>query len=456
VTPPPAADLLRRCLWTIAVAAVLACPRPAAADGADLPPQILVQGFVKPETDRLQLLVRVPLVLLSNFPLPKRGLGYLDLARMGDSLAQAAASTGRQIELFADGKVLSPTVREARISLPSDRSFAHYAAALAHLRGPPLSADTDLFWNQGFFDTRLEYPLPSAGAHLWIRFDVAPELGRRVELQLEYLPAGLPPRHYELAGGSGWAALDPSWYEAAWRFVKAGVADVFGFDRFVFLLCLVAPFRQFRSLLAVVMALSLLQALSATVIAEGIVSESPLHPELFDTALGAATVLLAIGNLARPRLRRRWFVGAIIGAAGGFGLGHLLADALQFPGTHRLVSVAAYDLGMALGEAASLLLAFAALRLLFARVLGPALGVVVLSAVLGHLGWHWMVDGGHELAHQIEHAGLHAGLAAVAPWLAPVLLIGGAAAFLPGEFGGAPIATLLPLLRGSDRGPRRD
>lgn len=446
MTRPPTESSYRRYLWSIVFLALLALPRWAVADGADLPPQIVLQGFVKPEGGRLHLLVRVPLVLLTSFSLPKRGLGYLDLARIGDSLKQAAAATGHQIELFADGIALTPTVREARISIPSDRSFASYSTALAHLQGPPLPIDTDLFWNQGFFDTQLDYPLQSPRPNLWIRVNVAPELGQRVKLRLQYLPVDGPPLTYEIPGGSGWIALDPRWYEAAWLFVKVGFFDAFGFDRFVFLLCLVAPFRQFRSLLAVVMVLTGLQALTSTAIAEGTVVDSPLLAALFSTSLAAAIVLLAIGNLAAPSLRRRWFISAIVGAVGGLGMGHLLADALQFPGAHSLVAVVSFNVGGALGEVVSLALVLVALRLLFALVLGPALGVVVLSAVLGHMGWHWMVDGGHELVHELGHAGLSFALAVVAPWLLPALLVGAIGYFLPNGFGGTPIPTLLPAL----------
>ena len=455
MTRSPTESSFRRCLWSIVFLVLLALPRWAVADGADLPPQIVLQGFVKPEDGRLHLLVRVPLVFLTSFSLPKRGLGYLDLARIGDSLKQAAAATGHQIELFADGVALTPTVREAQISIPSDRSFASYSTALAHLQGPLLPLDTDLFWNQGFFDTQLDYPLQSPRPNLWIRVNVAPELGQRVKLRLQYLPVDGPPLTFDIPGGSGWIALDPRWYEAAWLFVKVGFFDAFGFDRFVFLLCLVAPFRQFRSLLAVVMVLAGLQALTSTAIAEGMVVDSPLLATLFSTSLAAAIVLLAIGNLAAPSLRRRWFISAIIGALAGFGLGHLLADALQFPGAHSLVSVVSFNVGVALGEAVSLALVLAALRLLFACVLGPPLGVVVLSAVLGHMGWHWMVDEGHDLVHEIGHAGLSFALAVVAPWLLPALVVGGIGYFLPRGFGGAPIPSLLPALLGNGPGADR-
>jgi hypothetical protein len=275
-------------------------------------------------------------------------------------------------------------------------------------------------------------------------------------LRLEYLPVNGPPLIYQLPGGSGWIALDPRWYEAAWLFAKGGFFDAFAFDRFVFLICLVAPFRQFRSLLAVVMVLAGLQALTSTAVAEGAVVDSPLLAALFSTGFAAAIVLLAIGNLAAPSLRRRWFINAIVGAIGGFGLGHLLADALQFAGAHSLVSVLSFNVGVALGEVVSLALVLAALRLLFARVLGPALGVVVLSAVLGHIGWHWMVDEGHELVHELGHAGLSSAVVIVAPWLLPALLVGGMAYFLPRGFGGVAIPSLLLASLGDGRGADRN
>ena len=91
-------------------------------------------------------------------------------------------------------------------------------------------------------------------------------------------------------------------------------------------------------------------------------------------------MLFCIGNLATPSLRRRWFISGIVGAFGGFGIGHLLAEVLQFAGAHRVVSIVSFNVGVALGEVVMLALGLAALRLLFACVLGPALGLDHMSA----------------------------------------------------------------------------
>src|SRR5256885_12818635 len=84
------------------VAALLLLPRPVDTNGGDLPPQILLEGFVKPEGDRLHLVVRIPLILLQNLNPPKRGPGYLDLVPLDQCLNEPATATGRALELLSN------------------------------------------------------------------------------------------------------------------------------------------------------------------------------------------------------------------------------------------------------------------------------------------------------------------------------------------------------------------
>ncbi len=429
-------------------------PGSAIANGADLPPEVVLQAFAKAENGRLRLLVRMPLDLLVGFGLPKRGPGYLDLARIDDRLTQAAAAAGRQIELREDGTLLVPTIRQARISLLSDRSFGSYASAAAHLRGQRLPESTELFWNQGFFDTELEYAIRSSTPALSIRLDVAPELGRRLKLQLEFLPANEPARRLSLIGGGGWIALAPRWHEAAWLFANQGFAGAFSFERFAFLLCLIAPFRQFRGVLALVLVFTGLQAFTLTATSLLDIRGIRWLTSLFDTGLAAAVLLLAIGNLALPSVRARWFVSAVVGALGGFGLGRLLDDAWQFAGTHPVASAVSFNIGVAAGEVVSFALAFALMRLIFARLLPASLAVLVVSAVLGHLGWHWMIDRFHPLGHELEHAPASALWSAL--WLLPALVAGGLGWFLPKRLDGEPVPSLLGALLERDKSPTRD
>ena len=445
---------LRRCVQAIGLLMVVAFARDVLANGADLPQEVVLQGFVKAEDGSVRLLLRVPLVLLSSFSLPKRGIGYLDLANIDDKLKQAATATGQQIELTEDGRRLEPTVRAYRISVLSDRSFASYATALAYLHGPPLPADTDLFWNQGFFDTELEYTRRAPDSDLAIRVNVAPEVGQRLKVRLEFVPATGASTNFELSSSTGWTPLNPRWYQAAWLFLKQGFLDVFALDRFVFLLCLIAPFRQSRSLIALVLVAAGLQALTLTTAAKAGLGENLWLPPLFDASLAVAVVLLAIGNLGLPSLRRRWFLAAVIGALGGFGLARLLEGTAPFAGGHTIISIVAFNVGVIAGEVTSLIVAFVALRLLLDRILGALVGVIALSAVLGHMGWHSMIENAQELGHQLGHA-REAGLplfslGVVGLWLLPAFLVSIGAMFLPRSFGGAPVPTLASALRSRD------
>src|SRR5438445_6973485 len=62
------------------VTLLLALPYCAVAH--DIPNDVTIQAFLKPEGERLHLLVRVPLKALRDVVFPERGPGYLDLARV--------------------------------------------------------------------------------------------------------------------------------------------------------------------------------------------------------------------------------------------------------------------------------------------------------------------------------------------------------------------------------------
>lgn len=424
----------------------LAAPRAATANGADLPAEVVLQAFVRQEERHAVLLLRVPLDLLASFGLPKRGPGYLDLGRIDERLKQVAAAAARQVELRADGATLAPVTREARISLLSDPSFRGYDTALAHLTGPRLPADTDLFWNQGFFDAMLEYPL-AGDAPLSIRVNVAPELGQRLKVELEFLPVRDAARRFVLTGGSGWIALEPRWHEAALQFAKAGFAAGTTLDRLIVLLCMVAPFRALRGALVLAGAWVALQVPALAGAAMGGVGTMRGLGSLFDGSLAAVIFLLAVGNLAAPSLRLRFIVSALVGALGGLALAPSLDAAWQFAGNHAFISALCFHSGAALAVLAGAALAWTLLRQVFDRVLGGPLDVIVTSAVAGHLGWHWMIDRSHELEHALEHA-RRSDVIGIAAWLLLALLAGVAGFLLPRTwFTAARIPSLLSALK---------
>ena len=115
---------------------VLLLAATAGAAAHDVPADLTVHALLKTEGQRLRLLVRVPLLAMRDVDFPRRGPGYLDLARADASLRQAAELwIADAVGLYEDGRRLdAPRVVTVRVSLPSDRSFASYSTALHLMR----------------------------------------------------------------------------------------------------------------------------------------------------------------------------------------------------------------------------------------------------------------------------------------------------------------------------------
>src|SRR5438309_12093406 len=129
------------CITFFLAALVLAVPRAGVAH--DIPSDVTVQAFVKPAGQQLDLLLRVPLSAMRDTEFPERGPGYLDLARVDASLREAASvSIANAIEVYDDdSKLPNPQIVDVRASLESDKSFASYDEAFAHVTGPRLQND---------------------------------------------------------------------------------------------------------------------------------------------------------------------------------------------------------------------------------------------------------------------------------------------------------------------------
>src|SRR3989475_2053234 len=90
---------------------------------------------------------------------------------------------------------------------------------------------------------------------------------------------------------------------------------------------------------------TLFRSMTLIASAVGTAHEVSWLPALFDTCVGAAVVLLAVGNVVAPSLHRRWFTGALVGVIGGFGLGGLFVGERQFAGAPTLLLLPSVNLG---------------------------------------------------------------------------------------------------------------
>ena len=171
----------------------------------DIPARVAVRAFVRPEGRFLRVIVRVPLEAMRDLQFPLRGPGYLDLARVGPLLDDAARLwIAGSLALVENGRRLDPPrLIAARVSLPSDRSFENWETALAHVTGPLLANATELVWQQGLLDVLLEYPIESDHSAFSIRPTLA-RLGLQTTTVLRFLPPDHGERAYQFTGTFNW------------------------------------------------------------------------------------------------------------------------------------------------------------------------------------------------------------------------------------------------------------
>lgn len=413
-------------LGTASLAAlILALPSVTAAH--DIPADITLQAFVKPEGQRLHLLVRVPLKAMRDIDFPKRGPGYLDLARADASLRDAATLwISDNVELYeADIRLIEPQVVGARVSLDSDRSFGSYEEALAHLMGARLPSETELYWDQALLDVLLDYSIHSDRSDFSIRTRLA-ELGLRVTTVLRFLPPGGVVRAFEFHGNPGLVRLDPRWHQAALRFVEAGFFHILGgADHLLFLFCLVIPFRRFRSLVAIVTSFTVAHSITLIAAAYNLGPDALWFPPLIETLIAISIVYMALENIIGSQVQRRWIITFGFGLVHGFGFSFVLQQTLQFAGSHMLTSLLAFNVGVEIGQLLVLAVIVPMLEALFRFVVAERIGTIILSALVAHTGWHWMIDRA-ALLSQFPWPPLSAALLASAMrWLMLILIVVG-------------------------------
>ena len=377
------------------VAGLLLLGLPSIGAAHDVPADILVQTFVKPEGQTLRILLRVPLGALVNVDLPQRGPGYLDFSKTDAWLPTAASRWMDDYAEWYEGerRLTSPRIVATRVSLPSDKSFASYDTALAHLtRDPPLGNDTNLISNQALFDVLYEYPIDSDRSEFSIE-PVLEKLGIQATTVIRFMPPGGVVRAFEFIGSPGLVRLDPRWFQAALRFVELGFQHILsGTDHLLFLLCLVIPFRRLRPLVLVVTAFTVAHSLTLLSSAFDLVPGALWFPPLIETLIAASIVFMALENIIAVRLDRRWLMAFGFGLVHGFGFSFALRETLQFAGSHLLTSLVSFNVGVELGQLAVLLVLVPALNLVFRVVVEERIGTIVLSALVAHTGWHWMLD----------------------------------------------------------------
>lgn len=369
------------------------CLAPAFAH--DIPADATVHALVRPGGRTLQVIVRVPLSTIRDIEFSETPAGYLDIEKLNPLLPRAVqVQIAGLLDVFeGTHELAAPTVAATHISLESDRSLDTFETALANIRQPSMPNSANLVWNQVFLDALLEYPVQSDRSHFSVRLRFN-RLAARVFTDLRFIDPEGRSFTYPLRDDPGLLPLDPNWFDVALRFVVLGFEHITeGLDHLLFLFCLVIPVRRIRPLIIVVTAFTLAHSVTLIASAAGLAPDRLWFPPLVEALIAASIVYMAFENIVgTATLRHRWITAFAFGLIHGFGLSFALRERLQLAGSHLISSLLSFNLGVELGQLTILVLLVPVLNLLFRYVVAERMGTIILSALIAHTGWHWMIE----------------------------------------------------------------
>jgi hypothetical protein len=400
----------------------------------DVPDEIVIQTFLKPTPSELQVILRVPLLAMTDTNLPKDGTGYLAMPYLDPALKDAANQIASGIVFLENDERLSQfEMASARISLPSDKSFDSYDGAVSHVRGAKLPDSTQLYYNQGYLDLELNYPIHSPNADFGIQMLIGKGVANRMVTLVTFVRPDGASRSFRLLDQTGVVRLDPSWTQASWVFLTTGFFSFLdGLDHLLFVTVLVLPYRRVRDFVVAIAAFAVAHTLTLTLASVGFMPSGIWFSTLIGALIAFSIVYVAIEDAIGVNLRRRWMVAAGFGLVHGLGFAFAFRDALQYAGGHQIAALLWFNTGLELGLLIMLSIAVPVFALLFTEVLSERTGVVVVSVLAGHAAWHWMTDRFATL-QLMSWPALDLALAAtIVRWLLMLTIAGGGLWFLAG------------------------
>jgi hydrogenase/urease accessory protein HupE len=187
------------------------------------------------------------------------------------------------------------------------------------------------------------------------------------------------------------ASTTASWSTVFVHYLIAGVEHIaIGYDHIAFLVAVILWGRRLWPLVGVITAFTLAHSITLSLAVLEVVSPPPQWVEI---AIALSIVYVAAENFFVRDLRRRWMITVAFGLVLGFGFAGVLRE-YGIPRDALAPALAAFNIGVELGQLAIVVAALLALRVLETqiRVLRPAPSprlVYPISAVVLGLGLYW-------------------------------------------------------------------
>ena len=363
------------------------------AQAHEIPNDVKVQSFLKQEEQGITLFIRVPLSSMKEVEFPLVNNLYLDIPNIKPSLQQAAELWFvDNLKMTQDKQALTQvSVKSARISLPSNRAFISYEQALTHVRSEQWDLPSQLVWNQQYLDVEIEVNAKNKDSNIEIDFGLQ-RLAHRVAIDLRFQLLNSDERAFEFNAREGAVLLNPSPWQASWRFIQMGFMHILsGTDHLLFIACLILTATQWLSLVGVITSFTVAHSLTLIAAAMGYAPSGLWFMPWVELAIAFSILYMALENIWRADVHRRWLVCTLFGLIHGFGFSFALHESMQFAGTHHVLSLLSFNLGVEAGQLLVLLLGVPVAMWLATKAYARVL-TIVLSALIAHLAWHWMEE----------------------------------------------------------------
>ena len=200
-----------------------------------------------------------------------------------------------------------------------------------------------------------------------------------------------------LAAGSHRVDMrDTGLLQANASFVREGIHHILiGYDHLAFLLLLILPAarqgsnrERLLAVMGIVTAFTLAHSVTLALSATGLVS---LPGKMIESVIAASVILAGLINLARPLHRLGWLIAYAFGLVHGFGFAGALTE-LAIAENLRLSNLAAFNVGVEIGQLAIVLLVLPLLFLLGRNACWYRRVVRALSLLVSAVGGIWLLE----------------------------------------------------------------
>jgi hypothetical protein len=176
----------------------------------------------------------------------------------------------------------------------------------------------------------------------------------------------------------------------------------------------------------VITAFTIAHSITLIASAYGYAPDAQWFPPLIELLIAVSILYMALENIVVLKPQHRWVITFFFGLVHGFGFSWVLRDSLQLAGSHVLLSLLSFNVGVELGQLFMLALFVPALNLLFRYVVPYRVGSIILSALVAHQAWHWMEDRWDALSQFSLPKITPEGILSAVPWLIALLAMSAA------------------------------